>query len=432
MNAKRNKRRKRKEDCTHCPRIRYEIAQEPSEVVVKHGVTTNVQSITVALHPLPRPEDLPPELQQPTEGGPPLMPTPTLARTDSSNEYGGGGDDDELSMLHPLMKTKNNPKKQSFASLSSLQPAMGQGGSLRDSIRNSRDSLLDSSKSSQQTTAAQGKNASWKVSDVSPNAQTRMSMMSQLSTDESDNVNNTTSSKMSNASSTNPQQQQQQHCNVSQLQQTHQPQHVGNHKTPATKWYMKIKPTEMQSSSNNQIKPKVLPQELIRRHQRIAFLGIMHDNLSKGFIKILESNPNHRWDQVYVLFPSDGCLKNHLARNYRDQPVEKLIHNKQECRKTLLKLLSPVVNDLRFLQYDQLMHCGSYWDWRDPGGFIHISPLTWGANPKTCPAMNYYWNSRVPSPEYRVYREGLEYLLGAAQPFDDILEEGVGCTIDEE
>lgn len=70
------------------------------------------------------------------------------------------------------------------------------------------------------------------------------------------------------------------------------------------------------------------------------------------------------------------------------------------------------------------------------GGFIHISPLTWGANPKTCPgrcgdrflllqvlaltfspaAMNYYWNSNIPSPEYRVYREGLDYLLETAEP----------------
>lgn len=186
---------------------------------------------------------------------------------------------------------------------------------------------------------------------------------------------------------------------------------------------MKIKPTEMQeSSTDNQIKPKVLPQELIRRHKRIAFLGIMHDNLSRGFVKILETDPNHRWDQVYILFPSDSCLKLRLRMNYKDQPVEKLMSNKRECRRVLTKLLSQVVSDLRFLEYDQLMHCGSYWDWKDPGGFIHVSPVTWGANPKTCPAMNYYWNSKVPSPEYRVYREGLEYLLGTAKEFDEEFE----------
>ena len=195
-------------------------------------------------------------------------------------------------------------------------------------------------------------------------------------------------------------------------------QHVGNHKTPATKWYMKIKPTEMQSS-DNRIRPKVLPQELIRRHKRIAFLGIMHDNLSRAFINILNEDPTHRWEQVYVLFPSDLCLRFNLETNYKDRSVEQLIINKQTCRQKLLEILSNVVEDLRFLQYEQMMHCGSYWDWREPGGFIHISPLTWGCNPKTCPAMNYYWNSRVPSPEYQIYREGLEYLLGTAKEFDE-------------
>jgi len=191
---------------------------------------------------------------------------------------------------------------------------------------------------------------------------------------------------------------------------------VGNHKTPVTKWYMKVKPTEMTADSGR-IKPKVLPQELIRRHHRIAFIGIMHDNLSKAFINILEGDPHHRWDEIFVLFPSDECLKTSLVQNYSMLPVEKLIDNKHACRSSLHQLLCPVVRDLRFLEYDQLMHCGSYWDWCDPGGFIHVSPLTWGANPKTCPAMNYYWNSKVPSPEYRVYREGLEYLLKVATPF---------------
>lgn len=145
----------------------------------------------------------------------------------------------------------------------------------------------------------------------------------------------------------------------------------------------------------------------------------MHDSLSRGFIKILEENPSHRWEQIYILFPSDDCLRNNLAENYQDQSVEQLIYTKLECRKALIKLLMPVVGDLKILQYDQLMHCGSYWDWKDPGGFIHISPLTWGANPKTCPAMNYYWNSPIPSIEYRVYNQGLEYLLKTAKPFID-------------
>jgi len=402
---------RRKQDCTHCTRIKFEISSSASEVVVKHGVTTNVQSITCALHLLPRPEDLPPELQ-PTES--PMAPPTSSSRAQTDSKASSG----EHSLLNPLARLRKNPliTKLSFASLSSLQ----MGGGSSNSLRGSRGSMRKLSSCTKQS--GPQRNASWKLSGSS-NSQIRMSMLSQSSEED-----NNPSSKTLTASNTTTSIQQQ-----VPTQQAVQ-QHVGNHRTPATKWYMKIKPTEMQSSSNNQIKPKVLPQELIRRHRRIAFLGIMHDNLSRGFVNILKDDPSHRWEQVYILFPSDECLKNHLAKNYRDQSVENLIYNKQECRKTLEKLLSQVVQDLRFLQYDQLMHCGSYWDWKDPGGFIHISPLTWGANPKTCPAMNYYWNSRVPSPEYRVYNDGLEYLLETATPFDEIvsLEDGASDTIRED
>ena len=321
----------------------------------------------------------------------------------------GAGEDNVAQPLHPLVNIKSNPKKQSFASLSSLQPS----GSAKSLIKSLTKSLTMKGKDSKDDVSGTAirRNSEW---DLEKNDVKRMSSFTIA--DSVEELHSSSTIPASNIATT----QQQQRI----LQEGAERQLVGNHHTPATKWYMKIKPTEMHSSGLGDIKPKVLPQELIRRHKRIAFLGIMHDNLSKGFVKILENDPSHRWEQIYIFFPSDGCLRNHLSQNYRDHPIETLIKKKLECRRTLRKLLLPVVEDLRFLQYDDLMHCGSYWDWKDPGGFIHISPLTWGANPKTCPAMNYYWNSKVPSPEYRVYREGLEYLLGTAKPFEDGIGEG--------
>eukprot|EP00581_Thalassiosira_minuscula_P015173 CAMPEP_0183715686 /NCGR_PEP_ID=MMETSP0737-20130205/9818_1 /TAXON_ID=385413 /ORGANISM="Thalassiosira miniscula, Strain CCMP1093" /LENGTH=945 /DNA_ID=CAMNT_0025944809 /DNA_START=10 /DNA_END=2844 /DNA_ORIENTATION=+ len=419
-------------DCPLCPRIKYDIASQPSEVVVKHGVTTYVQSVTCMLHQLPRPEDLPPELRLPDA---PISPSNTPREVTqnglrqkkqsfaSLSSFAANGSNTSLTKL----------KKQSFASLSSFA-ANGSRVKLTNSFRRG-----DVNRSSGYSSGgnSSGRNASWKL-DGPNSALSRLSLLSQLSvettseTTRSDQFSISTSNRTlptSNMTQTfgilKPQQQQQQQQPPSSEVI---PQHVGNHHTPATKWYMKIKPTEMQSSANNEIKPKVLPQELIRRHKRIAFLGIMQDNLYKGFVKILEKDPSHRWEQVYVFFPSDGCLREHLSMNY-ETPVETLIQHKKECRRTLMNILSPVVDDLRFLQYEHLMHCGSYWDWKDPGGFIHISPVTWGANPKTCPAMNYYWNSKVPSPEYRVYRDGLDYLLDTAIPFEDEASEGFGCDV---
>ena len=330
------------EECRTCPHMKYLISSEPSEVVVKHGVTTTVQSVTCTLYSLPQFHDLPLDAQL------------ELEIIQQQQEFRRAEKDAQNPQSEPSLEQQQQQQQKQPSESSSLpQP--------------------------------------------SPSHQ--------------------------------PNHQQQQTKPIGHHEQHSTPldlpflaYQVGVHDTPKTKWYMKIMPTEM-DSVKGQIKPKVLPQELIRRHRRIAFLGIMHDNLSKAFIKVMEDDPQHTWDQVYILFPSDECIAQSSAINFPKQPSDKISHNRNVCQQNLLKLLSPKVHDLRFLQYNQLMHCGSYWDWSDPGGFIHVSPVTWGQNPKTCPAMNYYWNSKVPSNEYRVYREGLEYLLGVAKPFGDAVSD---------
>mmetsp|Transcript_23921 Transcript_23921/g.34188 ORF Transcript_23921/g.34188 Transcript_23921/m.34188 type:complete len:811 (-) Transcript_23921:1017-3449(-) len=393
------------ECCSKCPNMKYEFASQPSEVVVKHGVTTIVQSIRVELYPLPKEPELVGDDTR-SEDRPVRDEMMSALKTERFISIG------EPIPANPLAEIKANKEKRSFASLSSLQPSSSFTGSFRQQHPRSKSSVLANdaftlkrssagtqNRIEEATTAAatsSSSNASWSRSDLSKHSNSKSpTILERRST-------------LTSAESTQI---------VPTPDETPQlPFLIGNHKTPVTKWYMKVKPTEMKADSGR-IKPKVLPQELIRRHHKIAFIGIMHDNLSKAFVNILEDDPQHRWDQVFVLFPSDSCLKNTLGQNYSIQPVEKLIENKNACRSNLHQLLSPVVRDLRFLTYDQLMHCGSYWDWCEPGGFIHVSPLTWGANPKTCPAMNYYWNSKVPSPEYRVYRDGLGYLLKVATPF---------------
>ncbi|KAL3801221.1 hypothetical protein HJC23_012621 [Cyclotella cryptica] len=322
-------------DCPHCPHVYHDISQEPSEVVVKHGVTTLVQSITCILYPLPDQEDMTAELMRLRRE---LMDLSAAVKGQAK------------SFLEDEQSSSQNP----FLSETSSQPQQSMGLS------------------------------KWMSETL-----TFSSLPSSISIP---------TKKF--AGSTNK---------LSQLPET-----VGSHDTPKTKWYMKIKPTEMISDADH-IRPKILPQELIRRHRRIAFVGITHDNLFKTFQNVLLDNPMHTWEQVYILYPSDRCLLT-LSKNYL-QSGKKLILEKKASKESLSSVLSSVVHNLRFLEYDQSMHCGSYWDWTDQGGYIHISPLTWGTNPKTCPAMNYYWNSKDPSPEYRVYRDGLEYLLNIATPF---------------
>lgn len=160
------------------------------------------------------------------------------------------------------------------------------------------------------------------------------------------------------------------------------------------------------------LKPASALQGLIEKHQSIAFIGIIHDNLLHTFRTILADHPSNSWEKIYVFFPSNSCLKT-LTSNYA-RSMEQMIIDKKTCKYSLSKMLSPVVKDLRFMEYDQLLHCGSYWDWDKKGGFIHVSPLTWGQNAKICPAMNYTWDEKEASQEYQVYKDGLEYLLGIA------------------
>lgn len=322
--------------------MNYEIASQPSEVVVKHGVTTNVQSITAELYLLPK------------EPGEAVGDRPGEKLT--SDEGDGACKRSFVSIgeqipAHPLAEIKANRKKQSFASLSSLQPSSSFTGSLKRRTHplsnSSNSSVLMNDAFTLKWPSADTKSTSEKktAADAAGNSSMSNASWSPTGANHQHFHNSTTAERRSTLTTES--------THVASTTKT--PFVVGNHKTPVTKWYMKVKPTEMKADSGR-IKPKVLPQELIRRHHKIAFIGIMHDNLSKAFINILKDDPQHRWDQVFVLFPSDDCLKNTLVQNYSMLPAEKLIENKIACRSTLHEILSPVVSDLRFLQYDQLMH----------------------------------------------------------------------------
>ena len=115
-------------DCRCCPRMKFEISKSPCEVVVKHGVTQQVQSVVVDLRLFPRLEDFPVELQ-PSKSSPAVF----------------GNNQDPV---HPLVKTQENIKKQSFASLSSLQPSgSSQGMNMRESSTRHQSSTSSSSTS---------------------------------------------------------------------------------------------------------------------------------------------------------------------------------------------------------------------------------------------------------------------------------------------
>jgi len=428
--------------------MKYTISSCPIEVVVKHGVTTNVQSVTSTLYFLPAVKDLPLEARLELE----MLDTMSrgnagsIARRSSSSSTSSSSSStlDEVHQEHVKVS-----RTDATTPINSVEVVVDNDAlEERDEINREEEfgkqlQQLQLKLQTNDTTCAPTPTTSkpWPQSHL-PRRQSKKSTLraGEPTTSTTETVV-TTANNVVVPPPPRPRPPERQFSTLAQRRQSkiysmeakplelpYEAHEVGVHETPVTKWYLKIKPAELKSDNeSNQIKPKVLPQDLIRRHRRISFIGIMHDNLSKTFLKVIEKEPKHTWDKVYIFFPSDNCIKYSLARNYPDQPYENLIEQKHKSQKSLQEVLGRKVHDLRFLQYSNLMHCGSYWDWDQPGGFIHVSPLTWGQSAKTCPAMNYYWNSKVPSNEYRVYREGLEYLLENAKPFgnDDGVELGV-------
>ena len=196
---------------------------------------------------------------------------------------------------------------------------------------------------------------------------------------------------------------------------------VGNNAKPLTKWYMKIKPTELAEDETTGMKSKVSPTDLIQRHVSIAFVGVNHDRLAQVFSRVIDQDESLRWERVYILFLTDSCIESlHVATDGKESEAEAEaeIRKKNKSRIQLEAVLSGRVNDLRFYEYDQPFFCGSFWDWDERGGFIHVSPLVWGCSPKRCPAINYFWQERMPSADYQSYRDGLKGLLKMARPFD--------------
>lgn len=188
----------------------------------------------------------------------------------------------------------------------------------------------------------------------------------------------------------------------------------GTNSVPEKKWYLRLKPTELaHDERTGRAKGKVPPTELLKRHRRVAFVGVTHDRLSTVFRKVLDADPDHTWDRIYLLFLSDARLE--WVADEMHETVDGLVESKLNARWELEQVLKGKVRELKFLEYDRPFYCASYWDWDERGGFVHVSPLVWGANPKVCPAMNYHWIGEDPGNDYVSYQDGLTSLLRTAK-----------------
>jgi len=189
---------------------------------------------------------------------------------------------------------------------------------------------------------------------------------------------------------------------------------------------MKLTPAVLQLKAK-----RTLPHSLLLSHDTVAFVGLTHDSLATVFMKALSEEPRRKWRSIHIFFVCDALMDNfqqwdgstdeengahnEIEPDHSNDPS----HKKQKSWQELKALLGNRSEELRF--YEITDHCsffGSWFGWRAPGGYIHVSPSIWGVNVKMCPSQSYSWElGSEPSQEFIAYRKGIENLLSSTSPF---------------
>ncbi|MEW6619432.1 MAG: hypothetical protein AB1422_08885 [bacterium] len=191
----------------------------------------------------------------------------------------------------------------------------------------------------------------------------------------------------------------------------------GKSGAPANKWHLQIEPPILSVDKYGWKDKKIPPEELLNKHNKLAFVGATNDQLANIIVKVLRNNPSKNWERIDIFFLKDNILQ---WMETKERGHEKLLRDKQTAIKNLRKVLNGHVRSLDFREYDRPFYFASYWDWDEPGGRIHISPYIWDADIRVCPAFDYTWVTQQPTPQYQAYREGLKHLQNLSTPIGSL------------
>jgi hypothetical protein len=78
-------------------------------------------------------------------------------------------------------------------------------------------------------------------------------------------------------------------------------------------------------------------------------------------------------------------------------------------------------------EYEEPAFYGSFWDWEEPRGRIHVSAPVWGIDIAQCPSQDIV---RGPSPSYAyaAYVEGLRALRSRSRVLSSSIDGESGCS----
>jgi hypothetical protein len=152
---------------------------------------------------------------------------------------------------------------------------------------------------------------------------------------------------------------------------------------------------------------KVPPDELLRAHDAIAFVGATHHQLAAALIRARGARGARRWRRIEVFFTADAALAG--MRSARGD----LAAEKRVAMSALVAALAGA-EAWTIYEVDVPFYFASYWDVDREDGRIHVSPYIWGEDVATCPAIDYV-RGRTPSPAFLAYARGLDELRRSAR-----------------
>jgi len=196
--------------------------------------------------------------------------------------------------------------------------------------------------------------------------------------------------------------------------------------TSQTNWIFReeliptLRPTLLGSDGRTKVPPVVL----LASHRKIAFVGATNKWLLDALEEAIELRGKVPWERLDVFFASDALLKQ--VERYappemggRRIPTADLIKERDKHLRKLKKFFKKrpeVVKKCRFYLFGGSPVFGSFWDWDQRFGRIHISAQLFGSDISVCPGTDHLWIHDHPTLTYDCYRKHLETLYLRAKP----------------
>ena len=139
----------------------------------------------------------------------------------------------------------------------------------------------------------------------------------------------------------------------------------------------------------------------------IALIQLTGENL----LPVLEGGEklNNELESLWVFMPSEKLVALHVfSAHWENDSLDYGSHIRRWTTYLSQLLAERPGIDIKLGLMEGLPFFGaSYFDWRSPGGIIHVSPYIWGIQAAKCPGYDLEWIGKREPLVYQTYRKGL-------------------------